>query len=93
MNRALLFSTLSCVALMTVLAGCGQRVKADARSEAPPAAKVEQELDANLVKVDHPEQFPVVAAIPHASAPELNSADVLGCAPGVRSLSRSHTAT
>jgi cobalt-zinc-cadmium efflux system membrane fusion protein len=77
MNRALIFTTLSCVALTTVLAGCGQRVKADAKSEEPPAARVEQELDANLVKVDHPDQFPVVAALPHASAPELNVTGVV----------------
>ncbi len=77
MNRAIIFASLSCVALATLLAGCGEKVKADANSEAPPAAKVEQELDANLVKVDHPEQFPVVTAIPHASAPELNVTGVV----------------
>jgi len=62
---------------MTVLAGCGQKVKADAKSEEPPAAKVEPDVDANLVKVDHPDQFPVFTALPHASAPELNVTGVV----------------
>src|SRR5579862_8822004 len=77
MNRALIFTTLAGVALTTVLAGCGEKVKADAKAEEPPAARVEQELDANLVKVDHPEQFPVVKAIEHAYAPELNVTGVV----------------
>ncbi len=77
MNRALTFAGLSCVALTTVLAGCGQKVTANAKAEEPPAVKVEQELDANLVKVAHPGQFPVVTAVPHASAPELNVTGVV----------------
>jgi membrane fusion protein, heavy metal efflux system len=54
------------------LTGCGPKVEADAKSEAPPAAKVEREADANLVKVDHPERYPLATAGQHDSAPELN---------------------
>jgi cobalt-zinc-cadmium efflux system membrane fusion protein len=41
--------------------GCGEG-KGDPKAEAPPAAKVEHEADLNLVKVDHPEQFPLFTA-------------------------------
>jgi cobalt-zinc-cadmium efflux system membrane fusion protein len=66
-----------CAALTIALSGCSEKVSADPRSEAPPAAKIEQELDANLVKVDHPDQFPLVPSVPHASAPELNVTGVV----------------
>src|SRR5262249_43186726 len=55
-----------------LLTGCNEKVKADPKLEAPPPAKVEQELDASLVKVEHPEQFPLVTAIKRLAAPELN---------------------
>jgi cobalt-zinc-cadmium efflux system membrane fusion protein len=60
------------LSLGLILAGCNERVKADPRLEAPPPAKVESELDASLVKVDHPEQFPLATVGKHAAAPELN---------------------
>jgi len=77
MNRPLVITALLCVVLAAVLAGCGEKAKADPRAEAPPGAKVEKELDANLVKVDHPDQFPLVKAVPHAAAPELNVTGVV----------------
>ena len=61
-----------CLAVSLLLAGCNEKVKADPRLEAPPPAKVETELDASLVKVDHPEQFPLATAGKHVAAPELN---------------------
>jgi membrane fusion protein, heavy metal efflux system len=71
MTRYTLCFVLS-VALSLLLAGCNEKVKADPRLEAPPPAKVETELDASLVKVDHPEQFPLATAGKHVAAPELN---------------------
>jgi cobalt-zinc-cadmium efflux system membrane fusion protein len=59
------------------LVNCGQSVKADPASEAPPAAQVETAGDPNIVKVDHPEQFPVVSAEPYNAAPELNVTGVV----------------
>ena len=53
------------------LSGCGDNVKADPKAEMPPAAEVEHEQDANAVKVDHPEQFPLATAGKHDAAPEL----------------------
>ncbi|MGD0213022.1 MAG: efflux RND transporter periplasmic adaptor subunit [Terriglobales bacterium] len=65
-----------CWSLSLLLQGCGE-TKADPKAEAPPAAKVEPDLDANNFKVDHPEQFPVVTAAEHKSAPALNVTGVV----------------
>jgi cobalt-zinc-cadmium efflux system membrane fusion protein len=60
-----------CLALSLLLLGCKEG-KADPKAEAPPAAAVEPDMDANNFKVDHPEQFPLVTAIAHKAAPALN---------------------
>ncbi|HTR39798.1 MAG TPA: efflux RND transporter periplasmic adaptor subunit [Bryobacteraceae bacterium] len=54
------------------LTGCGDKVQADYKAEAPPPAVVERESDANLFKVDHPEQFPLATAAKYHAAPQLN---------------------
>lgn len=54
------------------LAGCSEG-KGDPKAEAPPAAKVEREEDVNVVRVDHPEQFPLATAAAHASASQLSA--------------------
>src|SRR5579872_1831572 len=63
-----------CLALSLALGflagGCGAS-KGDPKTEAPPAAKVEHEQDANVVKVDHPEQFPLFTAIEYAASSRL----------------------
>jgi cobalt-zinc-cadmium efflux system membrane fusion protein len=51
--------------------------KADPKAEAPPAANVQPDLDANNFKVDHPEQFPLVTAAAYKSAPALNVTGVV----------------
>ncbi len=61
----------ACAFLLAALAGCNAG-KADPKAEAPPPAKVESDLDANNFTVDHPEQFPLVTAVEHKSAPTLN---------------------
>jgi cobalt-zinc-cadmium efflux system membrane fusion protein len=60
-----------CLALAAFLAACNEG-KADPKAEAPPAATVEPDLDANNFKVDHPEQFPLATAVEHKAAPALN---------------------
>ena len=73
--RLLLTATL-CLGLSVMLTGCGE-TKADPKAEAPPPAKVQPDLDANNFKVDHPEQFPLVSAVEHKAAPELNVTGVV----------------
>jgi membrane fusion protein, heavy metal efflux system len=52
------------------LAGCGD-TKGDPKAEAPPPPKVEHEEDVNVVSVDRPEQFPLVAVVEHISTSQL----------------------
>jgi cobalt-zinc-cadmium efflux system membrane fusion protein len=54
------------------LSSCAQKVKADPKAEAPPPAQVEHVTDGTIVKVEHPEQFPIVEAERYDAAPELN---------------------
>lgn len=64
------------VVLASLSAGCGTS-KGDPKAEAPPAAKVEQEQDVNVVKVDHPEQFPLFTATEHADSTQLAATGVV----------------
>src|ERR1700723_181887 len=60
------------------LAGCGGASKdKDPTAEAPPAAQVEHVGDVTTVVVDHPDQFPLVAAGQHQSASELVATGVV----------------
>jgi membrane fusion protein, heavy metal efflux system len=64
--------------LFLLLAACGKKEEAaDPKAEGPPPAHVEQEGDANLVKVDHPDQFPLATAGKHSAAPELSVTGVV----------------
>lgn len=56
--------------------GCGES-KGDPKAEAPPAAVVEHEQDLSVVKVDHPEQFPLFTAIEHAATTQLVATGVV----------------
>ena len=59
------------------LAACGKNDAPDPKAEAPPPTQVEQEPDANHVKVDHPDQFPLATAVAVDAAPELNVTGVV----------------
>ncbi len=60
------------------LAACGKKDEAaNPKAEAPPPSHVEQEGDASLVKVDHPDQFPLAIAGQHSAAPELSVTGVV----------------
>jgi cobalt-zinc-cadmium efflux system membrane fusion protein len=59
-------TTLVCLSTY-LLAGCSGNKPPDPKSEAPPAAVVEADTDVNLVHVDHPDQFPLVAATNYAA--------------------------
>jgi membrane fusion protein, heavy metal efflux system len=72
-----------------LLAGCVGRMTAkNPPPEDTPAAEVEHEQDGAVVKVEHPEQFPVATASRHVTNPELSvtgvvSADVSRSVPVV----------
>src|ERR1700675_3454922 len=67
------FETMTlCCTLGLLLAGCDEG-KGDPKAEAPPAARVEHEEDVNVLRVDHPEQFPLATAAAHASASQLSA--------------------
>jgi cobalt-zinc-cadmium efflux system membrane fusion protein len=53
-----------------LLAGCNSK-PSDPKSEAPPAAAVEADTDANLVHADHADQFKLVAATSYAATATL----------------------
>ncbi len=73
---SLILVAILCLLLSFLLPGCGN-TKGDPKAEAPPAATVEPDLDANNFKVDHPDQFPLVTAIEHKAAPALNVTGVV----------------
>jgi len=52
--------------------GCSQ-TKGNSKAGAPPPTEVEHEQDVNFVKVDRPEQFPLVTAAEHQSSSELTA--------------------
>lgn len=56
-----------------LLGGCGDKVEANPKLGAPPAADIVHESDGSLFRVDHPEQFPIVKADEHDAAPELKA--------------------
>ncbi|HEY6385407.1 MAG TPA: efflux RND transporter periplasmic adaptor subunit [Candidatus Acidoferrum sp.] len=64
------------LALAGFAGGCGES-KGDPQAEAPPATKVEHEQDVNVVKVDHPEQFPLFTAIEYAATSHLVATGVV----------------
>jgi cobalt-zinc-cadmium efflux system membrane fusion protein len=70
MRRASLATMAACFAASFFLAACSGG-KADPKAEAPPPVTVEQEQDVNVFQVEHPEQFPLVAAVEHLSASQL----------------------
>jgi cobalt-zinc-cadmium efflux system membrane fusion protein len=67
------FGTLLFCSMLGFLAtGCGDAGK-DRNAGAPPPLKVEQASDPNVFQVDHPDQFPLVAAAEHVAVPQLRA--------------------
>jgi cobalt-zinc-cadmium efflux system membrane fusion protein len=77
MNRCYLLETGLCVALALSAAACGKHVEAQTALPGPQPSTVEPDMDTSNFKVDHPEQFPVVAAGVYLAAPELNVTGVV----------------
>ena len=72
MRLSRLQAPLCCFAMALTALGCGDAGK-DANGGAPPPLKVEQASDPNVFHVDHPDQFPLVAAVEHSAAPQLRA--------------------
>ena len=64
------------VAVMLTFGGC-KEPKADPASEAPPPAEVQREQNGNVIRVDHPEQFPLARAAEYKAVPALNVTGVV----------------
>ena len=71
-----ILAAIFCLPLGLPLLGCNES-NADPKAEAPPPATIEPDLDANNFKVDHPEQFPLVAAVSYKTVPALNVTGVV----------------
>jgi cobalt-zinc-cadmium efflux system membrane fusion protein len=71
-----LIALILCVPLNLLLVGCNES-KGDPKAEAPPPAVVEPEMDANNLKVDHPEQFSLATAVEHKAGRALNVTGVV----------------
>lgn len=65
-----------CFLLGLVVTGCGEAEK-DPNAGAPPPLKVEQASDRNVFQVEHPDQFPLVAASEHIATPQLRVTGVV----------------
>jgi cobalt-zinc-cadmium efflux system membrane fusion protein len=56
-----------------MLGSCGDKVEANPKMGAPPAAEIVHESDGSLFRVDHVDQFPIATAGEHDAAPELKT--------------------
>ena len=62
--------------LLLALLGCGES-KPNPQAVAPPAAKVEERTDVSVMRVEHPEQFPLATAGETMQAPSLTVTGVV----------------
>jgi cobalt-zinc-cadmium efflux system membrane fusion protein len=74
--RYALFLTAALV-ISLLVSGCGSKAASNPIAGAPQAAQVESEGNADVVKVAHPEQFPIATASEHKSQPALNVTGVV----------------
>jgi membrane fusion protein, heavy metal efflux system len=60
-----------------LLCGCRSNRKVDDRASAPPPAKIEEQLDVNIILVNRPERFTIVRAGQREELPELTATGVV----------------
>ena len=65
------FANLLFPLLVALFLTCCSGGKSDPQAEAPPPLKLERVEDRSVFRVDHPEQYELVQAVEHVSAPEL----------------------
>jgi cobalt-zinc-cadmium efflux system membrane fusion protein len=79
MNTVVFAPAVLAILFNLLLAGCARNVTAkNPQVEDSPPAEIENEPDNSLVKVDHPERFPLATVARHAITPELNVTGVVG---------------
>jgi len=71
-KREALISLRFSILMGLFLAGCGH-ANNDPNAGAPPPLKVEHVEDSNVFQVEHPERFPLTAAVEHVSTSELTA--------------------
>jgi len=79
MKREILSGATLCLALASLLSGCG-KVRGESNNNndtGPHPATVQPDINADNFKVDHPERFPLTIAAEYMSAPELNVTGVV----------------
>ncbi len=72
-NLTVVIVAVAGVAASLMLAGCNEKVEANPKLGAPPAADVIHESDGSVFQVHHPEQFPLATAGEYSAAPELKT--------------------
>jgi cobalt-zinc-cadmium efflux system membrane fusion protein len=79
MNRSLILEASLCACLTLCNAACDRKVKAATGDSdtGPRPAVVQKDMDTSNFTVEHPDQFPVVAAGEYVAAPELNVTGVV----------------
>jgi membrane fusion protein, heavy metal efflux system len=68
---------LLCLPLGMLLSSCGEEKKSNPAAEAPPTATVEQEMNTNNFKVDHPEKYALTKATEYIAPAELQVTGVV----------------
>jgi cobalt-zinc-cadmium efflux system membrane fusion protein len=70
-------SSILCLVMINLLTSCDKKVDASSTDTGPRQAVVEQDMDANNFKVDHPDQFPIATAGSYQSTSDLNVTGVV----------------
>jgi cobalt-zinc-cadmium efflux system membrane fusion protein len=70
-------SLILCLVMTSLLTSCEKKVDASSADTGPRQAVVEQDMDANNFKVDHPDQFPIATAGSYQSTSDLNVTGVV----------------
>ena len=80
MKRSILLEASLCLGVLLFAAGCGKPVTTVSAQESdtgPHPAPIVPDMDADNLKVDHPEQFPLATAGSYLAAPELSATGVV----------------
>jgi len=70
-------SLVLCVVMTGLLNSCSRKVDASSADTGPRQAVVEQDMDANNFRVDHPDRFPIATAGSYQSTSDLNVTGVV----------------